>query len=121
MVMNLINNYILENKEIIRKYICKKNNSTCSFYITKGKYKNTICGRKIVSSIGYCKVHSKYNIQSKEPLSHSFSVIELTELIYNGKKLFKTVDNIVYDNFNIGYHPIGTFDTVNNILIPYEV
>lgn len=120
--LELINNYILENKELIRKYICKRSNestSTCCFYITKGKYKNTVCGRKIVSN-GYCKVHSKYSVESYNIPTDKCVGIELTEFLYNGEKLLKTIDNIVYSNFDTGYFPIGELDEESGIIDYYK-
>lgn len=118
MSLDIINNYILENKELIRKYICKR--STCSYYITKGKYKNNICGRKVMSEdTTLCKVHSKYTAESKEvPIETEVVGIELVEFIYKEKSFLKTKDNIVYGKFERGYFPVGEY--IDNEIIYYK-
>jgi hypothetical protein len=120
----IINNYILENKELIKNYICKNccetTNNSCPYYITKGKYKNSVCNRKIFSN-GYCKVHSKYTVESKEVSKNTEQeCIELSEFEFEGKRYLKTLDNIIYGNSERGYFPIGEYDNEQNIIYFYE-
>lgn len=116
---DLINKYILENKDLIKNYICILSNTTsyttCSYYITKGKYKNSVCGRKVLSTESpYCKVHSKYIVKSQQVSIENESVgIELTEFIYKEERLLKTKDNVVYGKFDTGYFPIGHYNELD--------
>ncbi len=119
----IINNYILENKEQFKKYICQKNTSEsdcCPFYITKGKYKSSVCQREIFSN-GYCKVHSKYLIQSKEvPINTKQTYVELIPFNLQDKLYYKTKDNVLYNEFERGHFPVGWFDEEKNIIILNE-
>lgn len=115
----IINDYILENKDLIQNYICQKNSADncCSYYITKGKYKNSVCKRKIFKN-GYCKVHSKYLIESTEvSINTEKTCIDLIQFEYKGQMYFKTKDNIVYGNTDRGHYPIGYFDEERQIII----
>lgn len=101
--------YMFSNQLLITKNINIKSdisdfintNTKCIHFITNGKYKNTICNRKIYKN-SMCKTHSKYINKSQDKNIYDIdekNMTELTSIIYKNSIIFINDKNVVYEKY----------------------
>lgn len=113
----LLINKSINIKDDINDYFYKE--YKCKHYITKGKYKNTICSKSAYKQ-QLCKVHYKYTDEyiNKDHIKDFLdeNIIELSELKWNNKMILISKDNLVYEKFPNGYFPIGKYEVDTNFI-----